>query len=71
MIKIENELLKKQPKFWNHVLFHPTDAVEDLGASAFLTVCRQTARSIPFASIRCLRISFISVRMKSFATTSV
>ncbi len=29
MIKIENKILKKQPKFWNHALFHPTDAVED------------------------------------------
>ena len=29
MIKIENKIVKKQPKFWNHALFHPTDAVED------------------------------------------
>ena len=29
MIKIENKIVKKQAKFWNHVLFHPTDAVED------------------------------------------
>ena len=29
MIKINNEIIKKQPKFWNHVLFHPTDAIED------------------------------------------
>ena len=29
MIKIENTVIKKQPKFWNHALFHPTDAVED------------------------------------------
>ncbi|MBR7132553.1 MAG: hypothetical protein IKD04_03390 [Clostridia bacterium] len=29
MIKIQNTTLKKQPKFWNHALFHPTDAVED------------------------------------------
>lgn len=29
MIKIENKILKKQPKFWNHALFHPTDAIED------------------------------------------
>ena len=29
MIKIKNKILRKQPKFWNHALFHPTDAVED------------------------------------------
>ena len=29
MIKIENTMIKKQPKFWNHALFHPTDAIED------------------------------------------
>ena len=29
MIKIGNKIIKKQPKFWNHALFHPTDAVED------------------------------------------
>ena len=29
MIRIENEIIKKQPKFWNHALFHPTDAIED------------------------------------------
>ena len=29
MIKIEKEVIKKQPKFWNHALFHPTDAIED------------------------------------------
>ena len=29
MIKIGNDVLKKQTKFWNHCLFHPTDAVED------------------------------------------
>lgn len=29
MIKIGNAIIKKQPKFWNHVLFHPTDAIED------------------------------------------
>lgn len=29
MIKIGNEVIKKQPKFWNHALFHPTDAIED------------------------------------------
>ena len=29
MIRIENKIIKKQPKFWNHALFHPTDAVED------------------------------------------
>ena len=29
MITIKNETLKKQPNFWNHCLFHPTDAVED------------------------------------------
>lgn len=29
MIKIQNDIMKKQPKFWNNCLFHPTDAVED------------------------------------------
>lgn len=29
MIRIGQEIIKKQPKFWNHALFHPTDAVED------------------------------------------
>lgn len=29
MIKVESNIIKKQPKFWNHALFHPTDAVED------------------------------------------
>ena len=29
MIKIGAEPLKKQEKFWNHALFHPTDAIED------------------------------------------
>ena len=29
MINIKNKILKKQPKFWNHALFHPTDAIED------------------------------------------
>ena len=29
MIRIENTVIKKQPKFWNHALFHPTDAIED------------------------------------------
>ena len=29
MIRIENKIVKKQPKFWNHALFHPTDAIED------------------------------------------
>jgi xylan 1,4-beta-xylosidase len=29
MIKIENKILKTQENFWNHCLFHPTDAVED------------------------------------------
>ena len=29
MIKINDEIIKNQPKFWNHALFHPTDAVED------------------------------------------
>lgn len=29
MIKISNEIVKKQQNFWNHCLFHPTDAVED------------------------------------------
>ena len=29
MIKVQNTVIKKQPKFWNHALFHPTDAVED------------------------------------------
>ena len=29
MIKIGNTPLKKQEKFWNHALFHPSDAIED------------------------------------------
>ena len=29
MIQIGNSVLKKQTQFWNHALFHPTDAVED------------------------------------------
>ncbi len=29
MITISNEIIKKQENFWNHCLFHPTDAVED------------------------------------------
>lgn len=29
MIRIGNTVLKKQPNFWNHCLFHPTDAIED------------------------------------------
>ena len=29
MITIKNETLRKQRNFWNHCLFHPTDAVED------------------------------------------
>ena len=29
MIKIGNEIIRKQKMFWNHCLFHPTDAVED------------------------------------------
>lgn len=29
MIKIYNEVVKKQSNFWNGCLFHPTDAIED------------------------------------------
>ena len=29
MLKINNEINKQQPNFWNHCIFHPTDAVED------------------------------------------
>ncbi len=29
MIRIDNKVIKQQPQFWNHALFHPTDAVED------------------------------------------
>ncbi len=29
MVRIENTIIKKQANFWNHCLFHPTDAVED------------------------------------------
>ncbi len=29
MIKIGNEVIRKVQKFWNHCLFHPTDAIED------------------------------------------
>lgn len=29
MIKISDTVIKKQNNFWNHCLFHPTDAIED------------------------------------------
>ena len=29
MIHISDQIIKKQHNFWNHCLFHPTDAVED------------------------------------------
>lgn len=29
MINIKNTVIKKQNNFWNHCLFHPTDAIED------------------------------------------
>ena len=29
MIKITDKIIKKQQNFWNHALFHPTDAIED------------------------------------------
>lgn len=29
MVKISNEVIKKQKNFWNNCLFHPTDAIED------------------------------------------
>lgn len=29
MIKIDTKVIKNQPRFWNHCLFHPTDAIED------------------------------------------
>ena len=29
MIKIKNEIIKKQHSFWNQCVFHPTDAIED------------------------------------------
>lgn len=29
MIRIGNEIIKKQENFWNAALFHPTDAIED------------------------------------------
>ena len=29
MIKIENNVIKTTNTFWNHCLFHPTDAIED------------------------------------------
>ncbi|MBQ8357495.1 MAG: hypothetical protein IJX39_06765 [Clostridia bacterium] len=29
MITVDSKIIKKQPKFWNHALFHPTDAIED------------------------------------------
>ena len=29
MIHVEKNVVKKQEKFWNHALFHPTDAIED------------------------------------------
>ena len=29
MITVHDTVIKRQPKFWNHALFHPTDAIED------------------------------------------
>lgn len=29
MIKIEKRVIKQQKNFWNHCIFHPTDAIED------------------------------------------
>ena len=29
MIRIKKEVIKLQARFWNHALFHPTDAIED------------------------------------------
>ena len=29
MIKILNQVEKTQENFWNHCVFHPTDAIED------------------------------------------
>jgi len=29
MIIVSQSILRQQPKFWNHCVFHPTDAVED------------------------------------------
>lgn len=29
MIRIEKAVIKQQPNFWNHCIFHPTDAMED------------------------------------------
>ncbi len=29
MIRIGSQVLRRQNNFWNHCLFHPTDAVED------------------------------------------
>jgi len=29
MIEIKKTVIKQQPNFWNHCIFHPTDAIED------------------------------------------
>lgn len=29
MLRVQNQVVKKQPRFWNGAVFHPTDAVED------------------------------------------
>ncbi len=72
MIKIENKILKKQPKFWNHALFHPTDAVEDPWGKRILDrMSDDGAIMTIIESIPCSRISFTPMRTVIFAMTSV
>lgn len=41
MIQIGSEIIKTQPKFWNHAVFHPTDAVEDPWGRRILDKCAE------------------------------
>ncbi len=36
MIKISSEIVRKQHNFWNHIHFHPTDAIEDEWGQRYL-----------------------------------
>ena len=39
MIKIGNEVVKRQKNFWNNCIFHPTDAIEDPWGKRILDRC--------------------------------
>ncbi len=41
MIYIGNQIIKKQPKFYNQIVFHPTDAVEDPWGRRILDQCAE------------------------------